>query len=165
MNYVDASSFGLAETFTWKPVKWWSSMNTFNLSHSNTQLSIGPERYKGWTADFSTSNDFTLNKPKTAFFNLTYTQDFGGVYNNFTSKAYSTVDISFKYLAFDKKLVISLVGSNIFNGIGYSYQMMNGVKQSFRNIWDNQSFRVSLNYKFGNDKIKPAIASPEILKN
>ena len=154
MNYVDANSFGLAETFTWKPVKWWSSMNTFNLSHSNTQLSIGPERYKGWTADFSTSNDFTLNKLKTAFFNLTYTQDFGGIYNNFTSKAYSTVDISFKYLAFDKKLVISLVGSNIFNGIGYSYQMMNGVKQSFRNIWDNQSFRVSLNYKFGNDKIK-----------
>ncbi|WP_454059818.1 outer membrane beta-barrel protein [Elizabethkingia ursingii] len=154
MNYVDANSFGLAETFTWKPVKWWSSMNTFNLSHSNTQLSIGPERYKGWTADFSTSNDFTLNKLKTAFFNLTYTQDFGGAYNNFTSKAYSTVDISFKYLAFDKKLVISLVGSNIFNGIGYSYQMMNGVKQSFRNIWDNQSFRVSLNYKFGNDKIK-----------
>jgi hypothetical protein len=27
------------------------------------------------------------------------------------------------------------------------------VKQNFRNIWDNQSFRISLNYKFGNDKI------------
>ena len=154
MNYVNADSFGLAETFTWQPLKWWTSINTFNLSYRSTQLTIGPERYKGWTADFSTSNDFTLNKPKTAFFNLTFAQDFGGKYDNFTSAAYSTVDISFKYLAFNKKLVISLVGSNIFNGISYDYQMMNGVKQSFRNIWDTQSFRVSLNYKFGNDKIK-----------
>ena len=52
MNFVNVDSFGVTEIFTWQPVKWWSSMNTFNLSYRNTQLTIAPERYKGWIADF-----------------------------------------------------------------------------------------------------------------
>lgn len=154
MNFTNTDSFGLAETFTWKPVKWWNTVNTFNINHNNTTLTISPEKYKGWSADFSTSNDFTLNKEKTLFFNTTFSQDFVGNYANFTSKASSTVDVSFKYLTFHKKLQISLSGNNIFNSLGSSYQIMNGVKQNFRNNWDSQSFRISLNYKFGNDKMK-----------
>jgi outer membrane receptor protein involved in Fe transport len=153
MNYLNTDSYGLAETYTLKVSKWWTSLNTLNISYSKTILTISPQIYKGLTADFSSSNDFTLNKDKTAFFNLSFSQDFGGNSGNFTSTAFSTVDVSFKYLTFNKKLQVGISGSNIFNGIGSAYQTMNGVKQNFRNIWDNQSFRISLNYKFGNDKI------------
>lgn len=153
MNYLNTDSFGLAETYNLKVANWWTSLNTFSVNHSKTILTISPEIYQGWTTNFSSSNDFTVNKDKTAFFNLSFNQDFGGKSGNFTGSAYSTVDFSFKYLALRKKLQFSVSGINIFNGIGSSYQIMNGVKQNFRNIWDNRSFRISLSYKFGNQKI------------
>lgn len=153
MNYLNVDSFGLAQTYNLKVTKWWTSLNSLSINHNKSTLTISPQIYKGWTANFSSSNDFSLNKATTAFFNVSYNQDFGGTSGNFASSAYSTVDVTFKYLALNKKLQLSISGSNIFNGIGSSYQIMNGVKQNFRNIWDSQSVRISLNYKFGNDKI------------
>lgn len=154
MNYVDATNIGITESYTAKIANWWTSVNTFNFDYSISNIAISDQTYKGTSASFFTTNDFTLNATKTLFFSLSYFQNFGETYQNFELKPYAKFYATVKYLMLDKKLELSVSGSDIFNGREYSKQEMYGVTQKFKNVWDAQRVRFSLVYRFGNKNIQ-----------
>lgn len=153
MNYVDSDSFGITETFTYKPTAWWTSVNTFDFNYSLSNIAISDKKYEGKSASFFTNNDFTLNSNKTLFLSVSYFQNFGETFQNFRMKPYAKFYATVKYLMLDKKLEMSISGSDIFNGREYSYQYISGITQEFKNIWDTQRIRFSLTYRFGNKNL------------
>ena len=63
-------------------------------------------------------------------------------------------NIGFKYLVPNKKIQITLNFYDIFKtNIYRSSSFSNGVQSISKNYYDNQTFRISLLYKFGNNKI------------
>lgn len=154
MNYTDAESVGFTQSYTAKPAAWWTSINTFYFAYSASNIAISDRRYKGSSFSFFTANDFVLNADKTLFLSLSYFQNFGETYQNFRLNPYAKFYATLKYLVYDKKLELSLSGSDIFNGREYSKQEMYGVTQEFKNIWDTQRIRFGLTYRFGNSNLK-----------
>ncbi len=154
MNYVDATNIGITEGYTAKITNWWTSVNTFNFNYSISNIAISDQTYKGTSASFFTTNDFTLNANKTLFFSLSYFQNFGETYQNFELKPYAKFYSTVKYLMLDKKLELSVSGGDIFNGREYSKQEMYGVTQKFKNVWNAQRVRFSLVYRFGNKNMQ-----------
>lgn len=154
MNYVNEKSIGLTQSFTLKPVAWWTSVNSIYLNYSESNIAISDKKYKGSSASFFTTNDFSLNNNKTLFLSISYFQNFGETFQNFTLKPYAKFYASIKYLMLDKKLELSVTGSDIFNGREYSTQKINDVSQEIKNIWDVQRARFSLVYRFGNKNLK-----------
>ncbi|MBS1572849.1 MAG: outer membrane beta-barrel protein, partial [Bacteroidetes bacterium] len=60
------------------------------------------------------------------------------------------LDASLKLLAFDKKLVVNLYANDIFSSNRPIYTTYsNGIKNSFRNYYDERFFRLSVIYSFG----------------
>ena len=153
MNFVDSDSFGLSQNMTINPTKWWSSVTTFEVSYSSANVAISSKRFKGWSSSLFSTNDFTLNQQKTMFINLIYFQNFGETFQNYKLKPYARFNLSFKYLMLDKKLELSLNATDIFKAQEYLSQNNNGIVQTFANVWDTQSIRIGLNYKFGSNKL------------
>ncbi|WP_413531580.1 outer membrane beta-barrel protein [Empedobacter brevis] len=153
MNFVDSDSFGLSQNMTINPTKWWTSITTFEISYSSANVAISSKRFKGWSSSLFSTNDFTLNQQKTMFINLIYFQNFGETFQNYKLKSYARFNLSFKYLMFDKKLELSLNATDIFKAQEYLSQNNNGIVQKFANVWDIQSIRIGLNYKFGSNKL------------
>ncbi|WP_314243441.1 TonB-dependent receptor domain-containing protein [Empedobacter tilapiae] len=153
MNFVDSDEIGVTQSLTFNPTKWWTSTSTFQVSYSSSNVAISTQRFKGWSSSLFTSNDFTLNEKKTLFVNLLYFQNFGETFQNYSLKPYARFNLSFKYLIFDKKLELSLNATDIFKAQEHLSQNNNGVIQKFANVWDMQSIRIGINYKFGSNKL------------
>lgn len=153
MNFVDSDSFGLSQNMTINPTKWWTSINTFEVSFSSANVAISSQRFKGWSSSLFSTNDFTLNQQKTMFINLIYFQNFGETFQNYKLKPYARFNLSFKYLMLDKKLEFSFNVTDIFKAQEYLSQNNKGIVQKFANVWDTQSIRIGLNYKFGSNKL------------
>ncbi|MDM1072351.1 TonB-dependent receptor [Empedobacter brevis] len=153
MNFVDSDEIGVTQSLTFNPTKWWTSTSTFQVSYSSSNVAISTQRFKGWSSSLFTSNDFTLNEKKTLFVNLLYFQNFGETFQNYSLKPYARFNLSFKYLMLDKKLELSFNATDIFKAQEYLSQNNNGVIQKFANVWDMQSIRIGINYKFGSNKL------------
>lgn len=155
MNYIQMSTIGLSESIYFKPVPWWTSSNELTATYSSaTPILENEQRVKGTAIYFSTANDFTLNKDQSLFFGVNYAHSFSGVSENFHSKAYADLSLAIKYLAWSKKLELSLQASNVLNSTYTTYKETTTAKQQFQNDWDNHTLRFSASYKFGNSSLK-----------
>lgn len=154
MNYVNEDMLSFTQSYTVKPMPWWTSVNNLNLSYSESDIAVSDKRNKGASSSFFTTNDFTLNKNKTFSFSVSYFQNFGETYQNSSLKPYAKFYATVKYQMLDKKLELGISGTDIFNGREYSKQNMYGVTQEFKNVWDTQRVRFSLTYRFGNSNLK-----------
>lgn len=155
-NYINTNRYGLSENYVFDKYNWWSSNNALDINYaiSESTLAITQAR-RGFNSRISTSNDFILNKEKSFLLNFNYWYSFkgiDGIYNNGPS---SSTSITFQYLILNKDLKISLKGNDLFRTektIGNS--VVNGIYQNFIYYYDAQLIQLSVNYKFGNKKIK-----------
>ena len=157
LNFKNIQSYGIAESYVFDKIKWWTSTNSFDLNYTvakSTSLITIPIA-RGFMSNISTSNDFTLNIPKTFLLNMNYNYNFPGTSELATITSSSALSISLKYLALNKKLQFTLTGNDIFRQERPRYSMFsNNTLQVFNNYYDQQSVRLAIRYKFGNDKIK-----------
>lgn len=159
LNYFDAKSIGLEETINLNFYSWWTSTNYFYVvwSKSNSNLIATPPNLEGVNSAFRTSNDFVLNKDNTLLFNLTYHYNLPGVSDLDRIKAYSGMNVSFKALFANKKLILTVSGNDLFRTEYISTSnYSSSLRQEWRNYNDRQSVLFALNYKFGNTKIRGA---------
>ncbi|WP_430613296.1 outer membrane beta-barrel protein [Flavobacterium sp. JP2137] len=116
-----------------------------------------PPLIEGWNAYFSTNNSFVLHSNKTVLLDVNFWLDFAGNDQIEKKTASSNLDIALKILLFENKLTLSLIGHDVLDGQRTTLTTFsNAIKHSYRNYYDTQSFRLSLNYKFGNAKLKLA---------
>lgn len=155
-NFLSSQNYGISESYTFDRIKWWNSILTFNANYfqSKSKLIITEQNNDGFNAFVSTNNDFTLNKPKTFLFNLTYWYNFPGAFGIYKNTASSSLSMSAKYLMLNKDLQLSIIGNDIFSSQRPTYiSYVNNIRQEYRNYYDARSLTVSLLYKFGNNKI------------
>ena len=155
-NFFKTTIIGISESYTYNKLKWLSTTFSFdwNYSKSESLIPITNQNLNGSNAYFSTSNDFNLNKNKTLLFNFSYWYNFKGTSDLDKNNAYSQLDASLKYFAFDKKLQISFNANDILSTNRPIYtSFTNNIQIDYKNYYDVRLFRLSLVYKFGNKNI------------
>lgn len=156
-NFIDIQRYGISENYVFDKVKWWTSINTFDINYSisKSKLLITQGGQKGFNSMISTNNDLSLNSKKTLLFNLNYWYSFPGNDGFYKSDAMSSLSLTIQYLLLDKDLTLSLKGSDIFKTEVISINSrVNDVYNEGRYYRDRQAFQFSISYKFGNKKIK-----------
>ena len=156
-NYYKGRTIGLSESYTYKKLNWWSSVNTLDLSYSYSKSTIPflLQKKEGFNTYFSTSNDFILNSAKTVLFNINYWYSFPGVSDLDKSTSSSQLDATLKILLLNKKLQIAIAGNDIFSSNRPKFtSYSDDIEVSFKNYYDFRNLRISLLYKFGNNLLK-----------
>lgn len=157
LNFFTNYSYALTETYHLKMTDWWDTDNTlfFNYSVSKKtnnlvggSLRSGPEFYG------SINNFLTLNKSKSIIGEVNFWYD--SPYNDNLYKlsdAYS-LDLAFRFKSLIKNFNFTAGFYDVFNSSRrHVYSEVNGIKQSFILYPSNRYFKVTLSYRFGNDKI------------
>jgi hypothetical protein len=156
MNFADFISYGINAQGSFQLIRWWELQVQLSLQEQRLQskfyTSTG-QSYKLPTCYAGLNNSFVLNNAKTLlaevnlFYLSKYREDFLEI------NALGSVDIGLKALLLDKKFVINISVTDIF-----ATQKARGkhiiTGQTIDNYFDTRNVRVSLNYKFGNNKIK-----------
>jgi len=156
LNYADTYQIGFSTSYNFNKWSWWNSFTGFNLNHQNvkskTDFINSIEGYNGY---IYTNNDFTINHTKTLFLGLNYGLQLPGRYQIFNISTLHILDVSVKVLTLNKKLAFTIVGEDLLNAQKplISYQS-NGIKTNAKSYSDTRGFRISLSYKFGNQKIQ-----------
>ncbi|WP_157759854.1 TonB-dependent receptor domain-containing protein [Chryseobacterium piperi] len=157
-NYVNTKRWGISESYTFDKLKWWTSMNSLDISYVKAESFIPAiQRYqKGWSGRFSTNNDFILNKDKTFLFNVNYWYSPRSVDGKFYNiGAMGNLSASLQYVLMNKNLRISLKVNDILRTEKVRQSStVNNVYQEGIYYMDNQYVQLSMSYKFGNQKIK-----------
>lgn len=156
LNYSNGTYSGGTLTMTYNPFKWWESSTDISASYSelNPYIAILANSYSGWSGYTSTNNTFTLNKNKTLFGSLYYEYNYTSKSGYGTFSPTSTLNIGFKYLALDKKLTVGINFEDVFRKNFTTYEnFTSGIRQNFTQYYDTRLFRLSIVYRFGNNKI------------
>jgi hypothetical protein len=156
-NYFNTQIAGLSESYTFTKFKWWESVNSLDINYSNSdsKVIVTNQNLRGFNYYFSTNNTFNLNTAKTIIFNFNYWLSPRGVSNLSEDTASNQLDLSLKFLLLNKNLQLGINGNDVLSSNRpTSIYYANNIKQEYKNYYDNRFFRISISYKFGNNKIK-----------
>jgi len=156
-NYYNSNDIGITESFTIKPIKSWEISNELYLYYSKSTAIIPDVKPKnsGTSASLNTNNTFVLNSKKTLFFTFDYWYQFPEASGLDQSNAYSQLAIGFRVLSLKKRWVLNIGGTDLLhtNTPKFTTYDSNNIKSSYNNYYDNRRLRISLTYRFGNNKI------------
>lgn len=156
LNFADFISYGINAEGSFQPLRWWEFQAQFSIQEQQLQSKIYTStrqsyRLPTWYAGLN--NSFVLNKAKTLlaevnlFYLGKYREDFLEI------NALGSVDVGFKALFLDKKFTVNVSVTDMF-----ATQKARGTHiitgQVIDNYFDTRNIRISLNYKFGNTKVK-----------
>lgn len=154
-NYYNNNFLGTNISYTENLFRFWEMSISANASYQKSDVfNINAENFTGTTFSYSVNNTFILNKAKTVSFFLNYNQDLPHRDVNAHFENFSNLNSGFKVSLMEKQLQINATVTNIFaqRYRGQIYYADN--TQYMNNYWDGRSFRLSVNYTFGNSKKK-----------
>lgn len=156
LNYFNSSSSGGTLTLNYDLFNWWNTATEISAYYNELKPNIDLffSFYSGWGGYTSSTNTFSFNKKKTFLATLYYEYNYPAVEGIINSSSFSTLNIGFKSLLMDKKLIIGLNFEDIFkkNLTLYSNKSQ-GIEQTFLQYYDTRQLRISFTYKFGNTKL------------
>jgi len=151
-NFIVNKTIGFNQTYIFKPLTWWN-LNAFfttYYSHTDSKVPVTLQYLKGWNGDISISNDLNLNSKKTLFFNIRYSYTTKGVDNLDYNSAFDQLNLTFKGLFLENKLVASLHFNDVLSSNRITYtSYSNGLKTTSRSYYDTRYLLFSLTYNFG----------------
>ncbi|MGI9650383.1 TonB-dependent receptor domain-containing protein [Chryseobacterium sp. RLHN22] len=155
LNYYDNNFYGFNAFYTDKFFNLWEASLSVNGSLTDSKVyNIEAEPQKGHSVSYSFNNTFTLNKNKTLFFFLNYSQDLPYKNVNSSFHNFSNLNSGIKISLMEKQLQINATVTNIFAQKFRGDIYFSDNSQHFNNYWDGRSFRLSVNYTLGNNKKK-----------
>ncbi len=152
-NYYNNNFYGANVSYTDTFFKFWEATISANASYQNSEVfNISAETSKGTSVSYSINNTFILNKSKTVSLFLNYDQSLP--YKNVNSyfHNFSNLNSGIKFSLMEKQLQINATVTNIFAQRFRGDMYFSDNSQYFNNYWDGRSFRLSVNYTFGNKK-------------
>ncbi|MCI3937377.1 TonB-dependent receptor [Chryseobacterium aahli] len=155
LNYYDNNFYGFNVSYTDQFFKFWEASLSVNGSLTDSKVyNIEAEAQKGHSLSYSVNNTFTLNKNKTLYFFLNYSQNLPYQNVNSSFHNFSNLNSGIKISLMEKQLQINATVTNIFAQKYRGDMYFSDNSQHFNNYWDGRSFRLSVNYKLGNNKKK-----------
>ncbi|MCX8522872.1 TonB-dependent receptor [Chryseobacterium formosus] len=160
LNYYDNNFYGFNVSYTDKFFKFWETSLSLNGSLTDSKVyNIEAQPQKGHSVSYSFNNTFTLNKNKTLFFFLNYSQDLPYKNVNSSFHNFSNLNSGIKISLMEKQLQINATVTNIFAQKYRGDMYFSDNSQHFNNYWDGRGFRLSVNYILGNNKKKVSTKS------
>ncbi|KUY26214.1 outer membrane beta-barrel family protein [Elizabethkingia ursingii] len=157
LNHYNNNFYGLNASYTDKILPWWETSISATATLQNSSVfNIQAETKSGTFLNYSANNTFTLNAKKTIVFFLNYNQTLPFKNVNSSFKNFSDLSSGIRVSLMDKQLQINASVSNIFAQRYRADKSFSDNKQSFNNYWDGRTLRLSINYTFGNSKVKGA---------
>ncbi|WP_404984671.1 TonB-dependent receptor domain-containing protein [Chryseobacterium sp. M5] len=160
LNHYDNNFYGANASYTDKFFKFWETSLSINGSLTDSKIfNVEAEAKNGYSVSYSINNTFTINKNKTVFFFLNYSQDLP--YKNVNSyfHNFSNLISGIKVSLIEKQLQINATVTNIFAQRYRGDMYFKDNSQHFNNYWDGRSFRLNINYTLGNNKKKRSTKS------
>lgn len=156
-NIYTQDTFGINLTYTLNFVSWWeSSLQASYFNYQTTLIkNINAKIFNGNGSSFATYNSFVLHKSKrfSGEINYFYNSPYKYVLNSFTQ--YSTFDIGLRFVTPNKKWSFAVNGFDLFkDDFTFGTSEINNTPQTRSAYHDNRNLRISINYKFGNSKIR-----------
>ncbi|WP_220485285.1 outer membrane beta-barrel family protein [Myroides sp. WP-1] len=156
LNYYSSDDITFYEYTNFNILNWWNSAIDLTVFYSQTKTNTAylEEKYSGWGAYFSTTQNFSLNKEKTLFAEVVYEQDFPKKFIESKTSASSNLAVGITVFLQDKKLQATLKANNILGSDRAKISnVTQHIAQSFRQYYDTQYVVFSLSYKIGNSNI------------
>ncbi len=153
LNHYNNNFYGANVSYTDTFFKFWEATISANASYQNSEVfGINAETSDGTSVSYSINNTFVLNKTKTVALFLNYDQSLP--YKNVNSyfHNFSNLNSGIKISLMEKQLQINATVTNIFAQRWRGDMYFKDNSQHFNNYWDGRSFRLSVNYTFGNKK-------------
>lgn len=158
-NFYTAYNYGLSETFLYNPTAWWNTTMQATLSKMETRYKSGfnldAELLSKWNFQLYNRNTFHLNKAKTiqAETTLIYASPQKLMYLSISEMI--SLDLGLKFSLLNKKLNCTVAVNDILKRKATEINTnTNEINQNYYNYFDTRSVKISLNYNFGNKKIK-----------
>lgn len=157
-NFYTNYGFALTENYQLPIFSWWKTDNTLFLNYSvsnKTNNDINASLKNGLEFYGSINNIFTFDKDGKIIGELNFWYNSPYKDNLFEYSQASSLDLAFTYKSIIKNLNLSMGLFDIFNSsVRKMSSEINGINQNYISYPSNRYFRISLNYMFGNDKIK-----------
>ena len=152
LNILEINSVTFSSTYTFNPTSWWNLSSTLNVYYTDSQSSIPGtlDNINGIDGNVAFLSDLTLNESKTLTAGMFYSYQTRGISQLDRNSDASLVNLSMKYLLFDKKLALSISGSDIFRSERYTFtSYSNEIKNAYSYYYDQRYLLVSVLYNFG----------------
>ncbi|MGE6395466.1 TonB-dependent receptor domain-containing protein [Chryseobacterium scophthalmum] len=160
LNYYDNNFYGFNASYTDQFFKFWETNLSLNGSLMDSKVyNLDAETQNGHYISYSFNNTFTVNKKKTVFFFLNYSQDLPYKNVNSSFHNFSNLTSGIKVSLMEKQLQINATVTNIFAKKYRGDMYFKDNSQHFNNYWDGRSFRLNVNYTLGNNKKKRSTKS------
>ena len=151
INHYNNDFYGMNVSYTDTFFRFWESNITANGSYQTSEVfNINAPTLKGYSFSYSINNTFILNKFIALFLN--YDQSLPNKNVNTRFENFSNLNSGFKISLMEKQLQINATVTNIFAQRFKGEMYFDDSKQLMNNYWDGRSFRLSVNYTFGNKK-------------
>ncbi|MFC5979481.1 TonB-dependent receptor [Flavobacterium salmonis] len=157
-NMFNIKRYGISELYVFDTFSWWSSYTTFVLNYLTAEtINIPANGVDGFYSNFSTNNDFVLNKEKTVLLNFNFQCMPVGTYGVNRLDLSSSTSLSAQYLLLNKDLKITLKANDIFKTDKMRFNStVNGIYRDSNYYFDTQYLQLSFNYKLGSNKVNVA---------
>jgi hypothetical protein len=155
-NFYTGNSFGLNVNYSFKLFEIWESVFYADISYNKSTSSILQQpSFEGWGGYLSSNNNIVLNKTRTLIWFLNFWQTTYTVEGYKNIRPNANLSSGMRYSLLNKKLQLSLTVSDTFrqeikNGVSI---IENGTNE-YRNYYDAQRVAFSINYMFGNNRIR-----------
>lgn len=156
LNYMNANLYQLMLTKSIRAAGWLETnlqLQGFYKEYLTKISSISDTRLKGWY--FTMNNQMQLNEAKTVSAELNFWYQSSNIELEAIYRKQYNLDLGLKFLLLQKSLSVGLNISDVLksNSERFSTQV-NHINQNFYNYWEPRFFRLALQYKFGNKKVK-----------
>ncbi len=156
-NCLKSDQIAFNVNYVFNKLSWWENYNEFTYYFASTtsSLSYTLSSLKGFGGYFETDNQFNLNKRKTFSSELNFWYSFLSVEGINRTKICYGLDFGFRYLLFQKRLKLAINVTDILKSDVYRMnRVSNGIQINTKDYYDSRQVRISISYKFGNDKIQ-----------
>lgn len=155
LNYANIFQVGISSYYNFNKWFWWNSFTGFNVNYQSVKSKVASvASLDGFNAYIYSNNDFAADKAKTILFSVNYGVQLPGRYQIFRISTMHMLDLGMKFLFLDKSLTLGLAVEDVLNGQRplIAYQT-NGINADIRDYNDTRCFRISVSYRFGNQKL------------
>jgi hypothetical protein len=156
LNYMNTSLYQLMLTKSIRTTGWLESnvqLQGFYKKNLAKISSISDTKLTGWY--FMVNNQILFNEAKTISAELNFWYQSSNIELEAIYGKQYNLDLGLKFLLFKKDLSLGLNVSDVLKSNSQRFfTRVNAIHQNFYNYWEPRFFRLALQYKFGNKKIK-----------
>ena len=155
-NIYNNRQFGVNLSYNLRMFNWWNMFLTGNYVYNESEIKAdGYIAQNGDSFDFRINNTISFDKERRFQLFLNYSHNFPYHVGITYDSSYANFSAGFKGAFLDNNLILSIYANDIFKQDFVKRKKVSLANtQHYNNYYDSRYLRISITYKWGNNKIK-----------